>query len=113
MKKTLIRLAALSTTTALSTLAVTAVHSPKAEAQYNTPYFIGEIFLVGSPFCPADTLEADGSLLNIVDHQSLFSLYGTTYGGDGRTTFGLPNMPGPVEGTQYCIVEFGIYPSRS
>mgnify|MGYP001802741561 CR=1 FL=1 len=113
MKKALMRLAALSATTALSTLAVTTVHSPKAEAQAYTDYFIGEIFLVGTNWCPVDTLEADGSLLNIEEHVELFSLYGTTYGGDGRTTFGLPNMSGPVEGTQYCIVEFGIYPSRS
>ncbi len=54
--------------------------------------FIGEIRLVGYTFCPRGWTEADGQLLNISQYSALFSLYGTTYGGDGRTTFGLPDL---------------------
>ena len=58
--------------------------------------YIGEIFLVGFNFCPRGSAQADGQLLAIVDNQALFSLYGTTYGGDGRTTFALPDLRGRV-----------------
>lgn len=61
-----------------------------AQAQ-DTP-FIGDIKLVGFTFCPRGWTEANGQLLEIQTWQALFSLYGTTYGGDGRTTFGLPDL---------------------
>ncbi len=53
---------------------------------------IGELMLVGYNFCPRGWTEADGQLLPISSNPALFSLYGTTYGGDGRTTFGLPDL---------------------
>lgn len=56
--------------------------------------YLGEIMLVGYNFCPRGTTEADGGLLAISSNQALFSLYGTFYGGDGRTTFGLPDLRG-------------------
>ena len=58
--------------------------------------FIGEIIMVGFPFCPYGWADADGQLLNIYEHTALYSLYGTTYGGDGRTTFALPDLRGRV-----------------
>ena len=64
---------------------------PAAHAQ--TP-FIGEIRLVGFTFCPRNWVEADGQLISIVSNEALFSLYGTTYGGDGQTTFALPDLRG-------------------
>lgn len=56
--------------------------------------YLGEILTVGFNFCPRGTLEADGRLLPISNNTALFSLYGTYYGGDGRTTFALPDLRG-------------------
>ena len=56
--------------------------------------FIGEIMLVAFTFCPRDWTECDGQLLSINSNQALFSLLGTTYGGDGRTNFALPDLRG-------------------
>ena len=58
--------------------------------------FIGEIKAVGFNFCPRGWAEADGQLIAISQNQALFSLYGTIYGGDGRTTFALPDLRGRV-----------------
>ena len=56
---------------------------------------------------------ADGKLLSIVQNTALFSLLGTTYGGDGRTTFALPDLrPLAPNGMTYMICDEGIYPSR-
>jgi microcystin-dependent protein len=56
--------------------------------------YLGEIITVGFNFCPRGTLEADGRLLPISENTALFSLFGTQYGGDGRTTFALPDLRG-------------------
>jgi len=58
--------------------------------------FIGEIMMNGANFCPRGWANLDGQLLPINQNQALFSLLGTTYGGDGRTTFGLPDLRGRV-----------------
>ncbi len=54
--------------------------------------FVGEIRLLPYTFAPRGWAYCDGQLLPISSNTSLFSLLGTTYGGDGRTTFGLPNI---------------------
>lgn len=69
------------------------VGSAAAQAQEK---YIGEIMLVGYTFCPRGTAEANGQLTAISENTALFSLYGTTYGGDGRTTFALPDLRGRV-----------------
>jgi microcystin-dependent protein len=56
--------------------------------------FLGEIRIVGFNFPPRGWAFCDGQLLPISSNTALFSLLGTTYGGDGRTTFGLPDMRG-------------------
>ena len=56
--------------------------------------FVGEIQLVGFTFNHRGFANCDGQLLPISQHQALFSLLGTTYGGDGRTTFALPDLRG-------------------
>lgn len=56
--------------------------------------YLGEVKLFGFSFCPRGTLPANGQLLPIQSYTALFSLYGTTYGGDGRTTFALPDLRG-------------------
>ena len=62
-------------------------------AQAQEP-FIGQITFFGGNFAPRDWAQCDGQLLPISSNTALFSLQGTTYGGDGRTTFGLPDMRG-------------------
>lgn len=72
---------------------------------------LGTIFMFGGNFAPKGFLLCDGKLLPIEQHTALFSVIGTTYGGDGRTTFALPKLSGP-EGTSYIIAITGIYPMR-
>ncbi len=56
--------------------------------------FLGEIRMFGFNFPPRGWAGCDGQLLPISNNSALFSLYGTIYGGDGRTTFGLPDLRG-------------------
>ncbi len=55
---------------------------------------MAEIFMTAAPFCPKGSMMADGRLLAVQEYQAVFSLLGTNYGGDGRTTFGLPDLRG-------------------
>ncbi len=54
--------------------------------------FLGEIKIIGFNFAPRGWGYCDGQILPINQNQSLYSLLGTTYGGDGRTTFALPDL---------------------
>ncbi|WP_263385228.1 phage tail protein [Granulicella arctica] len=56
--------------------------------------YIGEIRLVGFNFAPRGWILCQGQLLSIAQYETLFVLIGTTYGGDGQTTFGLPDLRG-------------------
>lgn len=56
--------------------------------------FLGEIVMFGGTFAPRSWANCDGQILPINTNQALFSILGTTYGGDGRTTFGLPDLRG-------------------
>jgi microcystin-dependent protein len=58
--------------------------------------FIGEVRMVGFNFAPAGWALCQGQLLAISQNQTLFQILGTTYGGDGINTFGLPNLSGRV-----------------
>ena len=58
--------------------------------------FVGEIAMFGGNFAPRGWAFCNGQLLPISQNSALFSLLGTTYGGDGRTTFGLPDLRGRV-----------------
>ena len=58
--------------------------------------FLGEIRLVGFTFAPQGWALCDGQLLSIAQNTALFSLLGTTYGGNGQTTFALPDLRGRV-----------------
>ncbi len=68
---------------------------PASTAQAQDAY-LGEVKLFGFNFCPRGYAAAAGQLLPISSYSALFSLYGTYYGGDGRTTFGLPDLRGRV-----------------
>jgi len=78
---------------------------------------IGEIRLFAGNFEPRNWAFCDGQLMPINDNQSLYSILGTAYGGDGRTTFALPkvdNLPCQSKtGLRYIICIYGIYPSRN
>ena len=56
--------------------------------------FIGQIIMFGGNFAPRSWALCDGQLLAISQNTALFSILGTTYGGDGRTTFALPDLRG-------------------
>ena len=58
--------------------------------------FIGEIRMVGFNFAPKGWMFCQGQLLPISQYTALFSLLGTTYGGNGQNTFALPNLSGRV-----------------
>ena len=58
--------------------------------------FLGEIRLFAGNFAPRSWAYCDGQLLAVSQYDALFSLLGTIYGGDGRTTFGLPDLRGRV-----------------
>ena len=58
--------------------------------------FLGEIRLVGFNFAPQGWAFCNGQLLSVNQNTALFSLLGVTYGGDGITTFALPDLQGPI-----------------
>lgn len=58
--------------------------------------FLAEVRIVAFNFAPRGWAFCDGQILPINQHQSLYSLLGTTYGGDGRTSFALPDLRGRV-----------------
>lgn len=57
-------------------------------------YYLGEIRIFAGGFAPEDWALCDGRLLQINSYQPLYALLGTTWGGDGKTTFGLPDLRG-------------------
>ncbi|MEL6202628.1 MAG: tail fiber protein [Pseudomonadota bacterium] len=68
--------------------------SVSAQAAPDT--FIGDLQLTPYNFCPEGTLEAAGQLLNTSTNPALFALLGSNYGGNGRTTFALPDLRGRI-----------------
>ena len=77
--------------------------------------FLGQIELFPYNFAPTGWMSCAGQLLPINQNTALFSLLGTNFGGDGLTTFALPNLEGkaPISGLQYYMAIQGIFPSRS
>lgn len=76
--------------------------------------FIGQIELFAFNFAPRDWSTCEGQLLSINENAALFALLGTTFGGDGQTTFALPDLRGkaPGDGLAYYIAIQGVFPSR-
>ena len=79
---------------AASAVAVASVFTMPQPAKAQSDPFLGQMMLFGGNFCPRGWAKTDGQLLAISSNQALFSLLGTMYGGDGRTTFGLPDLRG-------------------
>jgi microcystin-dependent protein len=72
--------------------------------------YVGEIRLFGGNFAPAGWAFCDGSLLSIPENETLFQLIGTTFGGDGQTTYALPDLRGRVpvhQGAGFVLAETG------
>ncbi|SMH55355.1 phage tail protein [Mesorhizobium australicum] len=81
---------------AVAALAIGALAStvdPRQAFADSSPY-VGEVIIVPYNFCPSGWAEANGGLLSISQNDVLFALYGTTFGGDGVSTFGLPDLRG-------------------
>lgn len=76
--------------------------------------FIGQIELFPYSYAPMGWMPCDGSTLEISQWSVLYSLLGTRFGGDGITTFCIPNLTNavPVMGTSYYIAVKGTYPVR-
>ncbi|WP_024831887.1 phage tail protein [Ruminiclostridium josui] len=66
-------------------------------------------------YIPYGWAVCNGATISIQTNSALYSLIGTKFGGNGTTTFCLPNLTGaePVPNTVYCIATQGIYPMRS
>lgn len=74
-------------------------------------FHVGEILLVAFNFVPTGFYACNGQTLLVSQHSSLFSVIGSTYGGDGISTFALPNLTAPTD-LYYIICEDGVYPPR-
>src|SRR5437764_7501815 len=72
--------------------------------------YVGEIRMFAGNFAPAGWMFCEGQLLPISEYETLFNLVGTTYGGDGQSTFALPDMRGRVPihmGNGFTLAETG------
>lgn len=77
-------------------LGLVAVLGLAQQAHAQAEPFIGQVMCAGFNFAPRGWAAMNGQLMSIATNTALFSLLGTTYGGDGRVTFGLPDMRGRV-----------------
>ncbi|HEX2923344.1 MAG TPA: tail fiber protein [Chloroflexota bacterium] len=72
--------------------------------------YVGEIRMLAGNFAPVGWMFCEGQLLSISEYETLFNLIGTTYGGDGQSTFGLPDLRGrlPIHyGAGYTLAQTG------
>ncbi|MEI6409102.1 MAG: tail fiber protein [Bacteroidota bacterium] len=72
--------------------------------------YVGEIRMFAGNFAPAGWALCDGTLLSILEYETLFNLIGTTYGGDGQSTFAMPDMRGRIplhQGSGFVLAQTG------
>jgi microcystin-dependent protein len=72
--------------------------------------YVGEIRMFAGNFAPAGWMFCEGQLLPISEYETLFQLIGTTYGGDGESTFALPDLRGRIpihQGNGFILAETG------
>jgi microcystin-dependent protein len=75
---------------------------------------LGEAWVFVGSYEPEGTVFAHGQILSIVTYSSLYSLVGTSYGGNGQTTFGVPDLRGiEPQGLNYVICVFGVFPPQN
>ena len=103
-------------TLVLSVACFAALMAAPTRAHAGQP-FVGEVIVTGANFCPAGWAPLNGELLPITQNETLFQLIGTTYGGDGLSTFALPTAKPVISATgaalTQCISLFGIFPSQN
>jgi hypothetical protein len=81
---------------------------------------MGDLYSMAGAYCPENSMIADGRLLEVKTHEDLFSILSNRYGGDGKTTFALPNLSGGLKAVKvtngpqliWCIVIQGNYPEH-
>jgi Phage Tail Collar Domain len=84
------------------------------QAQSQSAGYIGQVIMTAGSYCPAGWHAADGSLMPINQNQALYYVIRNTYGGDGKTTFALPNLKDVKLGNEpftWCIGVTGIFPT--
>jgi microcystin-dependent protein len=96
---------------AAATAALLSANATSAQEAYMSQI----VPMAGNNSCPRGWLPADGRLMPLTQNHALFSLLGTTYGGDGKTTFALPNLKGGTIGPAgppitWCIAINGVFP---
>jgi microcystin-dependent protein len=72
--------------------------------------YVGELRMFAGNFAPAGWMFCEGQLLPISEYETLFNLIGTTYGGDGQSTFALPDLRGRIplhQGNSFTLAESG------
>src|SRR5438034_867388 len=72
--------------------------------------YVGQIMIFAGSFAPAGWMTCQGQLLPISENETLFNLIGTTYGGDGQSTFALPDLQSRVpihQGNGFILAETG------
>jgi microcystin-dependent protein len=88
--------------------------APAAHAGSNP--FVGEVETFGFNYCPTGWLPTNGAVLPIATYTVLYEVLGTQYGGDGVTTFGVPDTRPAHTKTRalltQCIAYLGVYPSK-
>jgi len=98
-------------------LAMALLYATTLDAAAQSQPYIGQIMIFAGNFCPIDWAPTRGQILPISENTTLFNLIGTTYGGNGTTTFALPNtLPVDAQGAvpfTECIALFGVYPSQN
>lgn len=102
-------------------IAAAAMMVSTVEASARAEPYIGEIATFPYTFCPLGWLRADGSLLPIADYQPLYVLIGTTYGGDGLTSFALPKIASASAPSSQasawpyavCVSVEGVFPTQN
>ncbi len=77
-------------------------------------YYLGGIILLPYDYSPMYWMACEGQMLQVLQNQALFSLIGNKYGGNGTTTFALPDLrnASPLPNMRYCIATVGLYPPR-
>lgn len=89
-------------------ICLTALSSPAKACGVDA--MMGSICFTSSYYCPQNFLPAQGQLLNIAQHPALYTLIGKKYGGDGTTSFALPDLRGKSGFGLACITVIGLYP---
>jgi microcystin-dependent protein len=77
-------------------------------------YYLGDIQLFAYQFVPMGWMLCNGTVLQVQQNTALFSLISNKFGGNGSTTFALPNLTNdtPLSGMNYYMCVSGIYPMR-